>query len=143
MSDALQQALNAPSGRLAEILMKRMKKGENGEEISESVRTRLDKLVSARGNFGALARVRLAAEVALLYERAPSWTKKNLLPLLDWSSPEALNVWTARKYSTYIGSPQLFSLTKESFLELFGRSEVTDDDLRVYGDWLALMVIAN
>jgi hypothetical protein len=143
VSDTLTEALNSPAGRLAEILIKRMEKGENGEEISAPVRTRLDKLVSATGNYGALARVRLAAEVGLFYERAPSWTKKNILPLFDWSSPEALNVWTARKYSSYIGSPQLFGLTKQSFLELFGRPEVTDDDLRVYGDWLALIVIAN
>jgi hypothetical protein len=52
-------------------------------------------------------------------------------------------VWNARKYSSYIGSPKLFELTKASFLELFGRPQIAEDDLSVYGEWLAIIMIAN
>lgn len=143
MRDTFTDALNAPPGRLAEILIKRMGRGEIGEEISDTIRERLDKLAAAPGNFGELARIRLAAEVAYLFERAPNWTQERIVPLFNWSSPEAPNAWGARKYSNYIGSPQLFDLTKEPFLALFGRPEIGEDDLRVFSDWLALIMIAN
>jgi hypothetical protein len=143
MRDALMDALNAPAGRLAEVLIKRMTKGENGEEMPDAIRQRFDTLASAPGRFGELARVRFAAEVSLLFERAPLWTAERIIPLFDWKSPDAPSVWNARKYSNYIGSPRLFELTKAPFLELFGRPEITEDDLRVYGEWLAVIVIAN
>ncbi len=143
MRDALTDALNAPPGRLAEILVKRMVGAKSDEELSDAIRERLNKLVAAPGNFGELARVRLAAEVAFLFERAPDWTRKNILPLFDWSSPEAENVWSARKYSNYIGSPKLFDVTKQSFLALFTRSELAEDDLRAFSDWLTRIMIAN
>jgi hypothetical protein len=143
MRDALTDALNAPAGRLAEVLIKKMTKGENGQEMPNAIGQRLDTLASAPGRFGELARVRFAAEVSVLFERAPIWTAERIVPLFDWKSPDAPNVWNARKYSNYIGSPRLFELTKTSFLELFGRPEIAEDDLRVYGEWLAAIVIAN
>jgi hypothetical protein len=143
MRDALTDALNAPAGRLAEVLIKRMTKGEDGEEMPDAIRQRFDTLASAPGKFGELARVRFAAEVSLLFERAPIWTAERIVPLFDWKSPDAANVWNARKYSKYIGSPKLFELTKPSFLELFGRRETAEDDLRVYSEWLAIIMIAN
>src|SRR5947209_14682951 len=135
MRDALMDALNAPAGRLAEVLIKRMTKSENGEEMPDAIRQRFDTLASAPGKFGELARVRFAAEVSLLFERAPLWTTERILPLFNWKSPDAPNAWNARKYSNYIGSPKLFELTKAPFLELFGRPEIAEDDLRVYGEW--------
>jgi hypothetical protein len=143
MRDALTDAINAPAGHLAEVLIKKMTKGENGEELPDAIRQRLDRLASAPGRFGELARVRFAAEVSVLFERAPVWTAERIVPLFDWKSPDAPNAWNARKYSNYIGSPRLFELTKVPFLELFGRPEVAEDDLRVYGEWLAAIVIAN
>jgi hypothetical protein len=143
MGDVLTDALNSPAGRLAEVLVKRMTKGENGEEMTDGIRQRFDKLASAPGRFGELARARLAAEVSLLFEKAPIWTTERIVPLFDWKSSDAANVWNARKYSNYIGSPKLFGLTKTSFLELFGRPEIAEDDLRVYGEWLAVIMIAN
>jgi hypothetical protein len=143
MRDALTDALNAPPGRLAEVLIKRIARGENNEVIPEAIRERLDKLVAAPGNFGELARVRLAAEVSFLFDRAPGWTRENIVPLFDWSSPEAPDAWSARKYSNFIGSPELFKLTRGSFLALFGRPDIAEDDLRAFGDWLALIMIAN
>ena len=143
MRDTLMDALNAPAGRLAEVLIKRMIKGENGEEMPETMRQRFDTLAASSGKFGELARVRLAAEVSLLFERAPIWTTERIIPLFDWKSPDAANVWNARKYSNYIGSPKLFELTKASFLELFCRSDIAEDDLRIYGDWLAVIMLAN
>src|SRR6266498_2942413 len=117
MRNSLTDSLNAPPGRLAEVLIKRITRGADGEEMPDAIRQRFDTLASASGRFGELARVRFAAEVSLLFERAPIWTAERIIPLFDWNSPDAANVWNARKYSNYIGSPRLFELTKASFLE--------------------------
>jgi hypothetical protein len=143
MSDALTAALNAPAGRLAEILLKKLIKGADGRELTDDMRQRLDKLVDAPGKPGRLARVRLASEVSYLFERAPMWTKSKILPLFDWSSAEASDMWSSRKYSNYIGSPELFSLTKQPFLNMFGRSDVSAADMETFSEWLAAILIAN
>lgn len=142
-NDVMFASLNSPSGRLAEVLLKRLTKGPDAPELSEPLRTRLDKLTTARGNVGRLARVRMARAVSFLFERAPEWTKKRIVPFFDWSSPDAAAAWSARASSSYIGSPELFGLTKQSFLALFGRADISDEELRVFTDWLPVIMIAN
>ncbi len=143
VNDPVTASLNRPSGRLAEILIKKMTVGPNAQELPESLRIRFEKLVSATGTFGFLARVRLAAEASFLYERDPNWSKEKIVPLFDWSSPDAAAMWSARKYSNYIGSPELVGLTKQPFLQLFARTDVPEDDQRTFADWLAAIAIAN
>jgi hypothetical protein len=143
MNDVPNAALNHPSGRLAEVILKKLTKGPDGGGPPEPLRDRLEKLIGAKGNFGRLARVRLAAEVSFLFERAPEWTKKQIIPLFDWSSPDAAAAWSARKYANYIGPPELFGLTKQPFLDLFGRADVLDEELRTFSGWLAAIMIAN
>ncbi len=142
-SDVLMSAINDPAGRLAEVLIKKMSKSENGQELSDEMHQRFDRLVCASGSFGKLARVCLASHLSILYERAPIWTTERIIPIFDWNSPEAVDAWKARKYSKYIGSPKLFELTKVPFLELFERTEIMENDLEVYGAWLTNIIIAN
>ncbi|MGH8737042.1 MAG: hypothetical protein ACREVC_06770 [Burkholderiales bacterium] len=143
MNDMSTRALNHPSGRLAEILLKKLAKGQGDRELPDPLRARLEELTAATGNFGRLARVRLAAELSFLFERAPRWTKEIIVPLFDWSSPEAADAWSARKYANYVGSPELIALTKRPFLELFSRADISDEDLRIFADWLVAMMLAN
>ena len=143
MRDVLTTALNTPVGRLTEVLLKRIRKGENGSEMPDVIRRRLDQLVSAPGEFGKLARVRVAVEVSSLFEKAPNWTAERVVPIFEWRSPEAADAWHARRYSNYIGSAKLFELTRQSFLELFRRPEMTHEDLRVYGTWITVLMLAN
>ena len=143
MSDVFTDALNAPAGRLVEVLLKKLPEATARKELSAEFRQRLDRLVDAPGRPGKLARVRLAPEVSLLFDRAPEWTKRKLIPLFEWSSADASDVWSARKYSSYIGSPELFGLTKQSFLGMFGRNDVSSEDLRTYSEWLTAILIAN
>jgi hypothetical protein len=141
MRDAFNDAINAPAGRLAEILLRKVTKEDT--ELSGGLRARFDKLVDAPGRPGLLARVRLAADVPFLFARAPNWTKSKLLPLFDWASPDAADVWSARKYSNAIGTPELFRLIKKPFLELFSRQDVQSEDLRTFAEWLAAILIVN
>jgi hypothetical protein len=143
MRDLFTDSLNAPSGRLAEILLKKLTKAEGGREMLDDMRARFEKLIRAQGRFGELARVRLAAEVSFLFERAPKWTAENIVPLFDWSSPDAHAAWSSRKYSNYIGSPKLIGLMKEPFLALFGRDDVDEHDLHIFAEWLAAIMLTN
>jgi hypothetical protein len=142
MSDAFTDALNAPTGQLAEVVLRKITKG-SASELADHIRTRLDRLVDAPGKAGLLARVRLARDVPFLFDHAPDWTTSRIIPLFDWSSPDAASVWSARKYSSYIGSPKLFGLTKQSFLQIFGRSDTSTEDLRTFAEWLTTLLIAN
>jgi hypothetical protein len=142
MRDVLADALNAPSGQLAEVLIRKVTKGD-GTELPGDVQVRLDRLIDTPGRPGLLARVRLAASVRYLFDHAPKWTKSRLIPLFDWSSPDAAAVWSARKYSNQIGSPDLFGLVKQPFLRMFGRNDISAEDTRIFADWLAAIVIAN
>jgi hypothetical protein len=143
MLDALTDALNAPAGRLAEVLLKKMTKGSGDSEFPAEMLRRFDRLVDAPGRSGLLARIRLAAEVSMLFERAPVWTRAKIVPLFDWTCTDAADAWAARKYSNYIGSPELFGLTKRPFLEMFGRNDVAAEDLRIFAEWLTVVLIAN
>jgi hypothetical protein len=143
MSDLFTDALNAPAGRLAEILLMKMTKGEDGKEMPDEMRSRFEKLLKAEGSFGQLARVRLAAEISSLFEHAPEWTASNIVPLFNWSSSDAHAAWSSRKYSNYIGSPKLMELMKEAFLALFSRDDMPEDDLHTFAEWLTVIMLAN
>ena len=68
----------------------------------------------------------------LSVQRAPDWTTSHLIPFFSWSSPDANAMWSARKYSSHIGSPALFEATKTAFLEMFSRQETPSDHLRTF-----------
>jgi hypothetical protein len=142
-NDAFGTALNDPSGNLASVLLKRTRRPKGQVELGKQLRLRYEKLIGEGDTFSLLARVRLSAAVAFLFDRAPKWTKESLLPSYNWSSPEALTMWSARKYSNHIGSFELFRLTKEPFFELFSRADVPEEDRRVFSDWLAAILLAN
>jgi hypothetical protein len=142
MNDVFTDAVNAPSGRLAEVVLNKITKASR-TELSDDVRTRLDRLVDAPGRSGLLARVRLARDVPFLFHHAPNWTTSRIIPLFDWSSPDAASVWSARKYSNSIGSPALFDLFKQAFLQIFGRIETPEEDLHTFAEWLTTILIAN
>lgn len=139
MRDAFNEAINSPAGRLAEVIVKKLP----ASGIPDDIQARLDRLVDAPGRPGKLARVLLAGHVSYLFERTPDWTKRKIIPLFDWSSPDSGDAWEARKYSNYIGSPELFGLIKKPFLEMFGRSDVSSEDLRTFAAWLTALLLAN
>ena len=142
-NDVFTAALNDPSGNLASVLLKRTPRPKVNAELGKQLRLRYEKLIGGGDNFSLLARVRLSAAVAFLFERAPKWTTASLLPSYSWRSPEALEMWSARKYSNHIGSFELFRLTKEAFTELFSRPDVPEEERRVFSDWLAAILLAN
>jgi hypothetical protein len=141
--DVFSTALNDPSGNLASVLLKRTPRPKGQVELGKQLRIRYEKLIGGGDVFALFARVRFSAAVAFLFERAPKWTTANLVPSFNWDSSDALAMWSARKYSNQIGSAELFRLVKEPFSELFSRPDVPEEDLRVFSDWLAAILLAN
>jgi hypothetical protein len=142
MSDVFTEAVNAPAGRLAEVLLKKFVREVDGT-LPSDLQSRLDKLFDAPGKLGVLGRVRLARDVPFLFDHAPQWTTRKLLPIFDWSSPEAGFAWSSRRYSRWIGSPELFGLLKKPFLEMFDRNDIPAEERRIFADWLAAILTAN
>jgi hypothetical protein len=141
--DVFSTALNDPSGNLASVLLKRTPRPKGQVELGKQLRFRYEKLIGSGDLFALLARVRLSAAIAFLFDRAPKWTTAKLLPSFNWDSSDAPAMWSARKYSNQIGSFELFRLIKKPFTELFSRPDVPDEDLRVFSDWLAAILLAN
>lgn len=141
-ADALGQALNKPVGRLTVVLLKKMPSSED-EYFDTIIKPRLTALLRAPGPTSQIVRVRLAAEVAYLFARAPVWATAHVVPLFQWDSEDAMAAWAARRYSGNIGRGDLFDLTKVAFLGMFGRPDLPLDMVRVYGDWLVTILIAN
>jgi hypothetical protein len=142
MRDLFSESLNEPSGRLASVVLNKLTKGYE-TELSDDVRARLDRLIDVAGKPGLLARVRLAANLPFLFDHAPDWTSSRLIPLFWRSSSNAADLWSARKYSAHIGSPELFGLLKQPFLLLFNGSNTSAEDLKTFAKWLVIILLAN
>lgn len=139
----LDQSMNVPIGRLADVLLRKLPTSEAAPEFATNIRPRLEAAVQVPARNGLLARVRMAAEVTVLFDRAPTWTIANIIPVFDWASPDAAAAWCARRFSRYIGTPELFALTKAPFLQLFGRADMPDEAIHVYAEWLPTILLAN
>jgi hypothetical protein len=142
-NDPFGTAVNDAAGHLASVLLKRTTQAKGQIELGRQLRARYERLIGSGDIFALLARVRLSAAIAFLFERAPKWTTANILPSFSWDSMDAPSMWSARKYSNHIGSAELFRLTKKPFLELFSRPDTPDEELRVFSDWLAVILMAN
>jgi hypothetical protein len=141
--DPFTTALNDASGHLASVLLKRTPRRRNGLELGKQLRVRYARLAGGADALARLARIYFAQSVAFLFERAPDWTTSHLIPSFNWSSSDANAMWSARKYSSHIGSPELFEATKTPFLEMFSRQETPSDHLRTFSEWLAIILIVN
>ena len=137
------RAINTPVGNLAEAILKKLPSTDVDGGFARVIEPRLDALCGLPGHNGVLARVRLGADLAFLHARAPSWTTAWLVPSFVWTDPLALAMWSARVYSSVVGSPALFGLTKEPFLELFGRVDVPSKLKEDYADWLLIPLFSN
>lgn len=138
-----ERAINTPPGNLAEAVLKRTPPPRADLALPPSIEHRLTVLCSLPGHNGALACARLATDVAFLFARAPQWTTANIVPLFSWDHPLALAAWSARIYANTIGSPALFALMKQPFLELFARAEVPSKLKEDYADWLLVPLFSN
>lgn len=142
--DPFSAAINDVSGHLATVLLKRTNGRPRGMfELNAQLQSRYDKLTGGNDRFAILARLVLSQNIAYLFERAPLWSKANILPLYQWTSPDAPAMWSARKYARNVGSSALFDLTKKPLLELLTRRETPDTEVQTYAEWIAVILLAK
>lgn len=140
--EPLTGALGSPVSPLVEILVG-CPADQDSAGLSPEVRIRMERMLKLPGGLGSLARARFSPEVSNLYERDAVWVIDNLLPLFDLSFSESANMWSARSYSNYIGSPELIRALKEPFFELLNDADTPIELLQRYAEWLATIAIAN
>lgn len=139
----VQESFGHIAGKLVDILMQLMPVSEAETVFREKLAPRLKLLIEKPGKSGQCALVRLAVNLPYLFERAPRWSVRTIIPLFEWTESFAPLVWHARVYSRSIGGPKLFVLLKAAFLSLFSRHDVSDEALRIFSGWLVSMLLAN
>lgn len=122
--EPLDAALNEPGGLLAHALLQRLSLEPErvGPGLNARWIARLDRLVDASGAAGTLARFLLVQNLRFLDGRDAMWTRERLLPLLDWSHPEAAVHWRARALDDQPGVARLFDALKPGLIRVLRHS---------------------
>lgn len=120
----LHAALNHPSGQLTEAALTRLFKRNLSKDdgLPEELKTHFDRIATAEGVSGVLGRVILSSRLNNLYRLDRKWTSDRLLPKLEWSSPEARDLWHGYLWAPRC-SPELLVAFKKSLLETVARSK--------------------
>jgi hypothetical protein len=124
----LTESLNSPGGVLAWTLLDALSelKLERDSGLTVDLKPRFDRLATAIGHPGLLARVYLVRALAYLDAIAPKWTEEHFWPRLSWEHPEGPALWHSYAHSG-IGSPRLFNALKPATLNAFERKQLSDD----------------
>ncbi|NTA40354.1 SIR2 family protein [Agrobacterium salinitolerans] len=139
----VQESFGQAAWKLADILLQLMANAESEPLFKDQIAPRLETVMNKPGKLAQYAKIRLAIDLGYVVDRAPNWSEANLIPLFDWTSPDAPAVWHARQFSRYIGGPKLFRSIKPGFLELFSRADVSDEALRSFAGWMVSILLAN
>lgn len=127
--DLLTESLNRPGGMLAWSLLDALsaQKPERNSGLGADLKPRFDRLVTAQGRPGLLARVYIARALAYFDSVDPVWTEANLQPRFTWNHPEALALWRSFAHGG-VGSSRLFNALKPAALTAFERKELSDNE---------------
>jgi hypothetical protein len=127
--DLITESLNRPGGMLAWSLLDALSaaKPQRNSGLGVELKLRFDRLATAPGRPGLLARVYLARSLAYLDAIDPAWAEVNFQPRFNWDHPEALSLWRSFAHGG-IGSPRLFNALKPAMLAAFERQELSDNE---------------
>ncbi len=119
--DWLQEAVNHPSGILAEFWAENIalwcrQQDTPPPALNDEHRVALDGIVRDHSVAGKLGRTVLARYLPLLLGVDETWTKQNLIPLLDPSSEDFLSAWDGLTHCRAM-APQAAELLREPFLD--------------------------
>jgi hypothetical protein len=102
-------------------------KPPQNSSLGDDLKPRFNRLATATGRPGLLARVYLVHALAYLDWIDPAWTKEHLLPRLAWDDAESLALWRSFAHGR-IGSAGLFNALKPAMLDAFERNQLSDDE---------------
>jgi len=128
-SDLASEALSRPGGVLAGALLNALSalKLERGSGLGADLKPRFDRVASAPGRPGLLARVYLVRALAFLDAIDTAWAEEHIWPRLSRDHREALALWRSYAYGR-IGSARLFNALKPATLAAFQRKELSNKE---------------
>ncbi len=130
-SDAIENALNSPAGKMAESVLTRFWKYRhevNSGLPNNWIKECFDEIGCSRDGF--YGRVILSMKLFTLHEIAPEWTTKNLIQrMLSVDTDESKGLWLAYSRSQRIG-PNLLAEIKEPFVKALAHPSDLPIDLR-------------
>jgi len=127
--DWLSRAINHPGGMIVEFWLQALSKrraeaGENWVGLSPKYKQYFGKVLSGKSYTAQLGRVVLVSQMRFLFALDADWTRKNILPLLDWSSDQRRTQQAWHGYLLGGGRwheallPSLLPLYQQSFCKL-------------------------
>jgi len=127
--DWLSRAINHPGGMIVEFWLqalsrRREEAGENWAGLFPGYKQYFRKVLSRKSYTAQLGRVVLTSQMRFLFALDADWTRKNILPLLDWSSDQRRTQQAWHGYLLGGGRwheallPSLLPLYQQSFCKL-------------------------
>lgn len=126
-------AINNPIGVLVRVLFRVLRSGrrEGGSGVPDWLSSRLERILTARGNTARLGRVLISAQLASLHNLDPDWSSQHVVPLFRWSDQdEAICAWHGFLWSPYV-SPGLWEELRGEFVLTFDHLDRIQRQLRV------------
>lgn len=85
----LTKAINHPGGKIAEFWVhalskRRTEAKEKWSALPDEYQGYFERVLSGKSYAAQMGRILLASQLHFLFALAPDWTRKNILPLLDW-----------------------------------------------------------
>jgi len=136
------EALNAPVGKLAQVLMNDPQKDENqtGQGFSSRWIGRVDELLSFQGDLRRHALVMFAFNLNWFYQRDTGWTEKNLLSALDKEGQDQNALMAGFFWAAQVPNHELFLRLKPQLLTLAKNSAIRGHE---YAAVLADLLLAG
>ena len=99
-NDWLTMAINHIGGIIAQFWLlalsrRQAEKGGDWQGIPEKYKTRFERIISGKSSAAAMGRVILASQLHFLFSLDRSWTRKKIVPLLNWdiNAQRAAQAW--------------------------------------------------
>jgi hypothetical protein len=130
-------SINAPAGKLAEVLIKDPTAGANGPH--ESWLMRADSLLNLGGTARRDAIVIFVHQLPWLYHHVDQWTEERLLSILGGDAEDEGAFWAGFFWASKLPVPALFRRLKPHLLEIVSNPRKRRKDLEV----LAGLILAG
>ena len=137
----INHAIRGPVGKVAWLLIGVVESWnlERGSGVPSEVRVRLERLVNAPGEGADHAVCVIADRFERLLHLDPEWTRNFIVPWFAPDHPCSEPAWNGLLRRHVRATPELLSLLKRHFLNVFSRSKGwkwSDDGLRVLHEFL-------
>ena len=129
-------ARNGPVGVATELLFDFLesRSPEQGSGVPPDIKSRLERLIGAPGEGTAHAVCLVSHNIEWLYGLDPEWVRATIVPWFDPGHPDSEPAWNGFLFRGRLPSPELLSLIKAYFLQVFSRAhdwKWSDERLKV------------